>query len=82
MINVVVYVTDKYKDSGKFSLQQTHLELYVQGKLRYLELRSYDNEFLCSYTEEKLGQVMSSALARGHRWPAAGGDPYYLADRI
>lgn len=86
MISCIVRVTDRYIDSGRVSLQQQHLDLYVAGQLASVVLFTKDlTTFIKEYKGQDLRDLIASAIRRGRNTapnPFTGAEEYYyLADR-
>jgi len=83
MISAIIRVKDAYINSSNVSLQQEHLELFIQGKLFSVVLADTKNNVLQEFKGPDLSRLIASAINNGKRIAntSHGTDYYYLGDR-
>lgn len=83
MVTCTIKSTEARLNSANISLQQDHIELYVQDRLFSIEHRDHNDNILKVYQGPELSRLIASAIARGRRYAntAHGTDIYYLGER-
>lgn len=85
MLNVIVFVSNEYRNSNHFSIQAEHIKAYAEGILGSIQLQDWDRNVIANYNAGvEVERVIASAVKNGKR-SSVGRDGttnfYWLADR-